>query len=532
MSMTNTFHSSAKGNSIRSKGKLSAVQRHNERGYFSFDYDKSKIFSLIGDASQLVISVENYINTQFQSAVDEYNEKQKRADRKIKKTPFEYFSDNKNLDIANEIIFQIADKEFWSATRTEKEKVVNGKKHIIKDFPIEVKTIMNNIFLKQAKAYENIYKTHSEEILRRIMEDYKFSKEVISSFTKDEIELFSKGKGLKKLEKSKYIKTLTDEQKEKYERFLSAEAVIDFVEKKRIIERIKNGDMLIKLMNLTSHFDEWSPHGHGVSVCSVKGFENGLNERVAKSVVLNKWSLEVIQDVLHEIAEKEMAKYPELFTVKLEEKQKGRNYDFSVPSYKMMKYQEELDKLICELNSIKQSINDTEKEFEETKYLYQSMERQIEESVRKKHNEAKDLTRQIGELIKIKSQSEQIEAVSETENLVKEVIGIAEKVDGFVLNLKEDEEYGGMQAITITKDFMWDWQKLSERLFMVLNLLLERIRSLAIFEKMKESDVFDSDILSLQSRISNATTKSNLSDKDVSKINEKAQDDYDNDYKN
>ena len=290
--------------------------------------------------------------------------------------------------------------------------------------------------------------------------------------------------------------------------------------------------MLIKLMNLTSHFDEWSPHGHGVSVCSVKGFENGLNERVAKSVVLNKWSLEVIQDVLHEIAEKEMAKYPELFTVKLEEKQKGRNYDFSVPSYKMMKYQEELDKLICELNSIKQSINDTEKEFEETKYLYQSMERQIEESARKKHNEAKDLTRQIGELIKIKSQSEQIEAVSETENLVKEVIGVAEKVDGFVLNLKEDEEYGGMQAITITKDFMWDWQKLSERLFMVLNLLLERIRSLAIFEKMKESDVFDSDILSLQSRISNATTKSNLSDKDVSKINEKAQDDYDNDYKN
>lgn len=123
MSMTNTFHSSTKGNSIRSKGKLSAVQRHNERGYFSFDYDKSKIFSLIGDASQLVISVENYINTQFQSTVDEYNEKQKRADRKIKKTPFEYFSDNKNLDIANEIIFQIADKEFWSATRTEKEKV-------------------------------------------------------------------------------------------------------------------------------------------------------------------------------------------------------------------------------------------------------------------------------------------------------------------------------------------------------------------------------------------------------------------------
>ena len=529
MSMTNTFHSSTKGNSIGGKGKLSAVQLHNERGYFSFDYDKNKIFSLIGDASQLANSVENYINLQFQSAVDEYNEKQKRADRKITKTPFEYFSDNKNLDIANEIVFQIADKEFWSATRIEKEKVVNGKKHIIKDFPDEVKMIMNDIFLKQARAYENIYKTHSEEVLRRIMEDYKFSKEIILSFTKDEIKLFSKGKGLKKSEKFEYINALTDEQKGKYERFLSAEAVIDFVEKKRIIERIENGDMLIKLINLTAHFDEWSPHGHGVSVCSVKGFENGLNERVSKSVVLNKWSLEVIQDVMHEIAEKEMAKYPELFTVKLEEKQKGRNYDFSVPSYKMMKYQEELDKLIQDLNNLNDNIIETEKEYEETKSFYQSMERQIEESARQKYNEAKELTQQIGELIKIKSLSEQSEIVSETEFMVKEIINIAEKVDDFVFELKEDKEYGGFKSDVITKDFMWYWQQLNDRLFAMLNTLLERIRNIAIFEEMKELNIFGSDILEIQDRISRAITKSELNDKEKPKLSEQSKEVYDND---
>ncbi len=201
MSITNSFHSSRKNNSIGGKGKLSGVQLHNERGYFSFDYDKNKIFSLIGDVSQLTNSVENYINSKFQSAIDEYNEKQKRADRKITKTPFEYFSDNKNLDIANEIVFQIGDKIFWSATRIEKEKTVNGKKYIIKNFPDEVKMIMNNIFIKQAKAYENIYKTHSKKILERIMKDYSFSKEIISSFTEDEIKLFSKGKGLKKQRK-------------------------------------------------------------------------------------------------------------------------------------------------------------------------------------------------------------------------------------------------------------------------------------------------------------------------------------------
>ncbi len=524
MSVTNTFHSSTKGNSIGGKGKLSAVQLHNERGYFSFDYDKNKIFSLIGDVSQLTKSVEDYINLNFQSAIDEYNEKQKRADRKIKKTPFEYFSDNKNLDIANEIVFQIADKDFWSATRIEKEKVVNGKKHIIKDFPNEVKMIMNNIFLKQAKAYENIYQTHSKVILKRIIEDYTFSKDVISSFTEDEIELFSKGKGLKKDKKEEYINSLTDEQKEKYERFLSAEATIDFVEKKRIISRIEDGKITIKIINLASHFDEWSPHGHGVSVCSVKGFENGLNERVAKSVVLNKWSLEVIQDVMHEIAEKEMAKYPELFTAKLEEKQKGRNYDFSVSSYKMMKYQEELDKLIQKLNNLKDNIFETEKEFETTKSFYESMEKQIEKSVYKKHAEAEKLTEQISKLIKIKSLSEQCEAIADVELLVKEVINIAEKVDEFAYDLKEDEEMGGLQIVSISKDFVWYWQQFGDRLLMMLNTLLERIRSVAIFERIKELDIFESDVSGLQDRILKATSK--FDKNNMFESNEKTQDDY------
>lgn len=526
MSVTNTFHSSTKGNSIRGKGKLSAVQLHNERGYFSFDYDKNKIFSLIGDVSQLTNSVEDYINSKFQSAIDEYNEKQKRTDRKIKKTPFEYFSDNKNLDIANEIVFQIADKDFWSATRIEKEKVVNGKKHIIKDFPFEVKMIMNDIFLKQAKAYENIYAVYSEDILRKIMKDYGSSKKVISSFTEDEIKLFTKGKGLKKEEKLEYINRFTDEQKEKYERFLSAEATIDFIEKKRIIERIENGDMTIKLTNFTTHYDEWSPHGHGVSVCSVKGFENGLNERVAKSVVLNKWSLEVIQDVMHEIAEKEIAKYPELFTVKLEEKQKGRNYDFSVSSYKMMKHQEELDKLIQELNKLKGSIFETEKEYEDTKYFYQSMERQLKESARRKYNEAKKLTQQIENLIKIKSLTEQNGVISETESIVKEVASVVEMVDDFAFDVMEDEECGGMQVSSLAKDFAWNWQQINDRLFMMLNMLLERIRSMGIFEKLKELNVFDSDILELHERISKAITKADSSENNTNRGNLKIQDDY------
>ena len=53
----------------------------------------------------------------------------------------------------------------------------------------------------EINAYENIYQTHSEQILNRIMEDYNYSKKTYSEFTKDEIALFSKGKKLKKEKK-------------------------------------------------------------------------------------------------------------------------------------------------------------------------------------------------------------------------------------------------------------------------------------------------------------------------------------------
>ena len=47
MSITNTFHSSGKGDAVGNKGKLSSVQRHNERGYFSFEYSPNKIHNLM-----------------------------------------------------------------------------------------------------------------------------------------------------------------------------------------------------------------------------------------------------------------------------------------------------------------------------------------------------------------------------------------------------------------------------------------------------------------------------------------------------
>ena len=63
--ITNSFHSSKGEHSISNATKLSKVQNHNERGYFSWEYDQSKIFNIFGNMNTLCDDVKKYINDKF-----------------------------------------------------------------------------------------------------------------------------------------------------------------------------------------------------------------------------------------------------------------------------------------------------------------------------------------------------------------------------------------------------------------------------------------------------------------------------------
>lgn len=344
MAMTNTFHTSKAAHAIRNGKDAARVQRHNSRGYFSMEYDRSKIHSIVGEADEISWNIEDYINNTFQKNIDDYNERQVRKDRKIDQTAYEYFCENKNLDIANEMIFQIGDMDFWERWREEEVRTTRkGKEIVIKSFPEEVKNVMDDIFLKQAEAYETIYETHGAEILKKIEEDYKKAEGMLGEYPAEESARYLSiiaEKNEKKREKK--IKGLED--KERFYDFWQAEKTVTNIEKLKLRERIGNGDMKIKLLNLDGHYDEWSPHAHGVSVCSAGGYASGLSERVAKSVVLNKYALEVIQERMHEIALEEMVLHPEIFAgAELEEKKPGRNQDYSKELYVRMQ-QEKLER--------------------------------------------------------------------------------------------------------------------------------------------------------------------------------------------
>ena len=130
-----TAHVSNKKSAITSKTKLAAVAKHNLRKYKSSDYSKDNIVIVYG-TSNLIDDVKTVYHKEFDEALEEYNKKQTRPDRRIEDY-FEHVA-GKEQDMAVEIIIQIGDREFWrqfddmKAYYQKQEKLVKIKKTIAK----------------------------------------------------------------------------------------------------------------------------------------------------------------------------------------------------------------------------------------------------------------------------------------------------------------------------------------------------------------------------------------------------------------
>jgi cation transport regulator ChaB len=113
---------------ITSKSKLQGVAMHNLRKYKSEDYSSENIILLEG-TENLYQDVRNIYQEEFDDAVREYNEKQKRPERRID----DYFEHVAKLDqdMAVEIIFQCGDKQFWEEHNESKEKMFNVYRYVL-----------------------------------------------------------------------------------------------------------------------------------------------------------------------------------------------------------------------------------------------------------------------------------------------------------------------------------------------------------------------------------------------------------------
>ncbi len=122
-------HISNGKSAINSKGKLSGVAKHNLWKYRSKEYDRENIVLLFG-STNLLQDVKKVYQDTFTEALEQYNKKQTRADRRIEDY-FEHVSD-KNQDMAVEIIFQCGDKDFWDNIFIETDNEKENKENICK----------------------------------------------------------------------------------------------------------------------------------------------------------------------------------------------------------------------------------------------------------------------------------------------------------------------------------------------------------------------------------------------------------------
>lgn len=127
-SVSYSAHISNGKSAITSKSKLQGVAKHNLRKYKSDGYSSENIILLEG-TENLYQDVRNIYQQEFDEAVREYNEKQKRKERRID----DYFEHVAKLDqdMAVEIIFQCGDKNFWEEHEDSKERMYNVYRYVL-----------------------------------------------------------------------------------------------------------------------------------------------------------------------------------------------------------------------------------------------------------------------------------------------------------------------------------------------------------------------------------------------------------------
>ena len=144
--MSFSAHISNKKSSITSKTKLEGVAKHNLRKYKSRDYSASNIVVIQG-TQNLVRDVKTVYHQEFDAALKDYNERQKREDRKIPDY-FEHVA-NKEQDMAVEIIIQLGDREYWKEHSLDRSFM----KYIYEDMLTELKDLFPNFIVANAVVH-------------------------------------------------------------------------------------------------------------------------------------------------------------------------------------------------------------------------------------------------------------------------------------------------------------------------------------------------------------------------------------------
>lgn len=167
-----TFHCGSGKNAIKSEKDLKSIDAHNNRKYKNknnqeLDPEKSHENVVIVGTNNIIEDVKKVYKDVFTEAVYDYNMKQKREDRKI----LDYYNqinNDKQTNLAVEMIFQLGDSEHW------KDKSMEDKKKMVSIYSKAIDILKDkNIITAQATVHLDESSPHLHLVAIPVAENNK-----------------------------------------------------------------------------------------------------------------------------------------------------------------------------------------------------------------------------------------------------------------------------------------------------------------------------------------------------------------------
>lgn len=229
---------------------------------------------------------------------------------------------------------------------------------------ISSKTHLKKVYDHNSRNYKDSNKIKRGEIIQIVgtKNIYADVKKLYGDEFSGSVEKFNNAKGRKSRDKiDDYFEKIADDK----QKSIAEEIIIGFGKKEfweelsfdnkemtgvfeKQIEEFQNLYPNFKIANATVHYDEESPHVHIVGVPIKYGASRGLENQVSKSSVFSRESLTAGQDKLREVFIEDIKKIKIKDNtgkniandLELNEKEKGRNFNYSLEDYKKMKDEE------------------------------------------------------------------------------------------------------------------------------------------------------------------------------------------------
>lgn len=511
--MSISFHIGSKKNAIPNLKKLKAIFVHNLRKYQKsnnpdLDLSKSQYNIILKGTKNLVEDVKKLYKTEFDEAVYNYNQKQTREDRKI----LNYLSkieEDKQKNIATEIILQIGDKEDWQNASLEDKKkmaevfknsleileakgfkVANATLHLDETSPhlhvvgVPIGTDFKKGLEKQVSS-KSVFSIGKLEILRE-----KIEKTIIEDFNKVyNVNIEKKQeKGLIEEHLSitdyKQIKPVLDE-------------LVKMVDKNTALEQIKEENKKKDKQKLEKE-EELKTKTKEVAEAEEKAKEIVEKKKTLETdLINNKNKLDNIQKEKEQKDYEIELEFKNLFAKKQEIEKKKKELE------QKEKELEELEAKEKELENKKKELEEIRQNKENIDFLI-AQELEKKKQIEKKKQEIERLNNNYKEMeAKLEDEKERIkESIEiEKENIKKFSDEVIEKKRDEEARLKEkEEELEKVKTVVVTKEKeLQELRENKENVVMELQKKEKEVEEIKkkIIEVEKENTIENSKLLEL-----------------------------------